>query len=384
MLTASAPLSIDMYLPALPTMERVFGVTGGRVQLTLASFFFGFAVSQAFYGPVSDRFGRKPPMYFGLILFVAASAGCAIAESIEMLIALRLLQAVGACAGGVIARAMVRDLFDPKDTASVYGSLMLVMGLAPALAPLIGGYILIFADWRTIFWVLAAYALVALAAVTFALPETHAGGEKGSLALGRVLGGYWRLLSDRIFLGYGLLGGVSIAGMFVYIAGSPFVFITLFEIAPEHYAWIFGVNSVGFIITAQLNSRLVKRMSSDQIISIVGKVQASAGIVLAIMAATGTFGVWGIIVPLFAYLACLGMILPNSTAMAMAPHARNAGMASALLGVLQFGLAGVASTVIGAIHSVSAIPMAGLIAVCGVGSVFVYRLMIRRARAAAP
>ncbi len=372
-LTAFAPLSIDMYLPAMPSMEQALGVTGGRIQLTLAAFFLGFALGQGFFGPVADRFGRKPPLYVGLLLYVLASVGCATASDVDLLAASRFLQAVGACSGGVIARAMVRDLFEPKETARVFGSLMLVTGVAPILAPMLGGYLLIWSDWRAIFWVQAACGSVALVAVFLALPETHSQAEPTSLRLGSVLAGYWRLLTDLRFLAYALTGAMSIAGLFVYLAGSPFVFITLHGVPAEHFSWLFGINAAGFILAGQVNNRLLRRFGSQQIIGVVGMVQVAAGLLLALVAATGFFGLIGLMVPLFLYIACIGFIMPNSSALAMAPYARNAGMASALLGTLQFGLAAVSSALIGAIHAASAMPMAGLIAGAGLLSVACHR-----------
>ena len=196
-LTAFAPLSIDMYLPALPQMETSLAASTDAVQRTLAAFFLGFAVGQASYGPVADRFGRKPPLYFGLCLYILASIGCALAPSAEVLTVLRFVQAIGACSGMVIARAVVRDVFDPKDAARAYSSLMLVTGLAPILAPLIGGVVLLWAGWTTIFWLLAGYAVLALAAVRFRLPETHPADPSRPLAVGRALADYGRIVIDR-------------------------------------------------------------------------------------------------------------------------------------------------------------------------------------------
>src|SRR6185503_15041541 len=222
--TAFAPLSIDMYLPALPALGLEFGASPGRVQLSVASFFLGLAVGQGFYGPLSDRFGRTRPLYVGLSLFVLASIACALTPSINFLIAVRFFQALGACSGQVLSRAIVRDLFEPREAVQVFSLLVLVMGVSPVLAPLLGGQILQWFPWRTIFWVIAALGMAGLIGSLVRLKETHRG-ERKPLILGRVMRTYGDLLRDRAFVGYVLTGGLAMAGMFAYIVGSPYVFI---------------------------------------------------------------------------------------------------------------------------------------------------------------
>ncbi|MCC7271202.1 MAG: Bcr/CflA family multidrug efflux MFS transporter [Alphaproteobacteria bacterium] len=378
-LTAFAPLSIDMYLPALPTLERAFAASTDAVQRTLASFFLGFALGQATYGPVADRFGRKPPLYFGLGLFVAASVGCALAPSVEALTVLRFVQAVGACSGMVIARAMVRDLFDPQDAARVYSSLMLVTGVAPILAPIAGGVVLARLGWAAIFWTLALLGVAALVATHLRLPESHRGDPSQPLALGRSLVAYGRILRDRRFVGYAAGGGVAMAGMFAYIAGSPFVFIDLHGVAAADYGWLFGLNAMGFVVAAQVNGRLLPRGAHDRALRVAGLVQAAAVVLLVAMAVTGSGGLAGLVVPIFVYVAALGFIMPNAAALAMAPYGRAAGVASALLGTLQFSLAAVASTAVGLLHDGTALPMAATMATCGLLALLANRILVGRA-----
>jgi MFS transporter, DHA1 family, multidrug resistance protein len=375
-LTAFAPLAIDMYLPALPTLERAFLATTAEVQRTLASFFLGFALGQALYGPVADRFGRKPPLYVGLVLFGLASIACALTQSIEALTALRVLQAIGACSGAVVARAMVRDLFEPKETARIYSALMLVMGVAPILAPLLGGYLLVWFGWQAIFWLLAALAFASLAAVALRLPETHDRNTAHSLSLGPVLGRYAALLRDRRFVGYALSGGMNAAGMFAYIAGSPFVFIELYGVAPEHFGWIFGANAAGLIFASQVNGRIVHRYGADRILRFGNGLQTIAALALVVAAATGLGGPFGIAIPLFVYVGCVGLVSPNAIALAMAPQGAQAGSASALVGTLQFSVAAVAATAVGAIHQESALPMAIIIAICGTLGLILHRWLV--------
>ena len=364
-LTAFAPLAIDMYLPALPAIERALQGNTAQGQFTLATFFIGFALGQAAFGPLADRFGRKRPLYAGLVLFIFASAACALAVSIQALAAARFVQALGACAGAVVGRAMVRDLFEPADTVRVFSTLMLVMGIAPILAPLVGGYLLVGLGWQAIFWTLALFGGICLLAVR-RLPETHRETSLRPLAVGRVLRDYLALLRHRRYLGHVLTGAFSAAGMFAYIAGSPFVFIELHGVPPEHYGWLFGSNALGLILASQLNGRLLhRRLGAERVLRLAGWVQAAAGLALLVMAVSGVGGLPGIMLPLFVYIACGGFVMPNATALAMAPFSTHAGTASALLGSVQFALAACAALAVGALHAVSAIPMAGVVAACG-------------------
>jgi MFS transporter, DHA1 family, multidrug resistance protein len=381
-LTAFAPMSIDMYLPALPTLEREFAASTAEVQRTIATFFLGFACGQALYGPVIDRFGRRAPLYVSLSVFVAASIGCALAPSIESLAVLRLVQALGACAGTVVARAVVRDVFPPEEAPRIYASLMLVMGAAPMLAPLIGGQVLVALGWEAIFWVLAGFGALCLLAAHFRLPETHRGDSTRSLALGHVLASYGRLLADRCYMGYALTGGASMGGLFAYIAGSPFVFIELNGVPAEDFGWFFGGNAAGFVVAAQINHRLLRWMTSNTVLRCATIVQAAAGLILLGAAATGIGGLAGLAIPLFVFVASFGFVLPNSTALAMAPHGRAAGFASALLGTMQFAIAALAATAVGLIHDGTAVPMAGLIALAGVLGLAINRLLTRGSPAA--
>ncbi len=376
-LSAFAPLATDMYLPALPTLERAFAASSLQVQLTLATFFAGFAVGQSLFGPITDRFGRKRPLYFGLGVFVASSVACALAPSIHAFSLFRFLQAFGACAGLVISRAMVRDLFDPQQAVRVFSALMLVFGVAPILAPLIGGYLLVWFGWQAIFAALAAFGLACLAAIALLLPETHKAENVQPLSLKPVLAGYGRLLVHREFVGYTLTSGFSMAGMFAYIAGSPFVFIELYGVPAQQYGWLFGLNAAGLIAASQINGRLLhRRFGSHAILRVTNIAQSICGLVLLLTAATGFGGLAGILLPLFGFISCNGLKMPNATALAMAPHGRNAGTASALMGTMQFTLGAISALIIGALHFRSAVPMAGVIALCGVLGFAVYAILI--------
>ena len=377
-LTALAPVSIDMYLPALPTIGLAFSAEPGHVQLSLASFFLGLATGQAFYGPISDRFGRKRPLYAGMLLFALASAGCAVATSIDTLIVLRFFQALGACSGQVIARAVVRDLFSARESARVFSLLLLVMGVSPILAPLVGGQLIGWFEWRVVFWVITGLGLLGLAGVVFRLPETHRHEHKRSLQLDKVLGVYAQLLKDRTFVGYALTGGLAMAGLYTYIVATPFVFIQLFQVPANRFGLFFGANAVGLVAAAQLNVRLVRRHETDVVIRKVLIIEVVTGILLLAGTAAGWIGLAGTALMLFVYIASVGCLFPNTTAMAMAAHGDKAGSASALVGTLQFTLAAIAASAVGAANNGTALPMAVVIAACAGTAFLFYYTLVRR------
>jgi DHA1 family bicyclomycin/chloramphenicol resistance-like MFS transporter len=373
-LTALGPLSIDMYLPSFQAIAGDLKASPAQVQLTLAVFFVALGIGQAFYGPISDRFGRRRPLCFGLGLYVLASAGCASARSIEALVAWRFAQALGGCAGMVIARAVVRDRFDEREAARFFSLLILVTGLAPILAPSIGGQILVFFSWRAIFWALAGFALVGFITATFVLPESLPPERRTEGGVATALHVYARLLRDRAFMRYALSGALVISGMFAYIFGSPFVFMQIYGVRPERFGWIFGFIAFGLISASQLNRVVLARVAGARILSHALVITAGAGVFLLVMAWTGGGGLGGLLGPLFVYIASLGFVLPNVMATALGPQGRNAGTASALLGTLQFGAGATVGALLGALGDGTAVPMAGLIAACGLSALLVHRL----------
>jgi DHA1 family bicyclomycin/chloramphenicol resistance-like MFS transporter len=377
-LTAFASLSIDMYLPSFPTLEKDLHTSSSLVQFSLAAFFIGMALGQALYGPLADRFGRKRPLYAGISLYVLASAGCALAPNIETLIALRFVQAVGGCAGIVIARAMVRDLFDREASARIFSLLMLVLGVAPILAPILGGYVLKIFGWRAIFAILTVFGVACFIASATSLRETlpEAARSRHARPIAGALRVYRQLLADRRFNGYAFVGSIAQAGLFAYISGSPFVFINLYGVPEQAYGLLFGVNAFGFIAASQINHRLLARWKSDAILSRVVMIVAGFGVSLLAVAATGWGGLWGLLPPLFGFIASLGFSFPNAVAGAMAHQAERAGSASALVGTIQFGAATIAGSMVGALHAHSAVPMAAVMATCGVAALVLHRLMV--------
>lgn len=375
-LSAFGPLAIDFYLPGFPAMALAFGTDEKHIQATLAAYFLGLSIGQLVYGPVADRFGRRVPLLVGVTLFTLSSLLCAFAPTLDWLIVARFVQALGGCAGMVLARAIVSDKCDAVGSAKVFSQLMLVMGLAPILAPMLGGLLVNTWGWQWIFILLTFFSAACLAAVALGLPESMPA-DRPRQPLSGALGAYGRLLLDRVFIGHAITGGIAMAGMFAYIAGSPFVFIKLYGVPAEHYGWLFGSNAAGFILMAQVNARLLARTGPALLLSRMVWVYLGAGVVLLALAAMHTATLWPLLIPLFVCIASLGCIIPNASACAMNGQGARAGSASALLGCLQFSLAAGAASLVGVLHDGSALPMAWVIGGCGVLAV-VASLLTRR------
>lgn len=379
-LSAFGPLAIDFYLPAFPAMAQAFATDEKHVQTTLAAYFLGLSIGQLAYGPIADRFGRRLPLLFGVALFVIASLVCAFAPTLDALIAARFVQALGGCAGMVLSRAIVSDRCEPIDAAKVFSQLMLVMGLAPILAPMLGGLLVSVSGWQSIFLVLSLFSAICLVAVYLGLGESmpaHLPRQPLSGALRQ----YGRLLRDRAFVGHALTGGIAIAGMFAYIAGSPFVFIKLYGVPAEHYGWLFGINAAGFILVAQVNARLLARRGPAVLLGRAVWVYVAAALTLLLVATLRPAALWPLLVPLFVCIASLGCIAPNASACAMAGQGARAGSASALMGCMQFSVASGAAALVGVLHDGSAVPMALVISLCGAAVVIMAALARRAVRA---
>ena len=383
-LSAFAPLAIDFYLPGFPAMAVAFGTDEKHIQLTLAVYFTGLAIGQLIYGPLADRFGRRGPLLSGVTLFTLASFACAYAPSLEWLIGARFVQALGGCAGMVISRAVVSDKCDAVGSAKVFSQLMLVMGLAPILAPLLGGLLVNTTGWQSIFLALTGFSALAALAVALGLPESLPDYVPRQ-PLSGALRQYGRLFGDRVFLGHALTGGIAVAGMFSYIAGSPFVFIKLYGVPAEHFGWLFGTNAAGFILVAQVNARLLAKRGPAFLLARAVWVYLLAGVSLLAVSSLHTEALWPLLIPLFVCIASLGCILPNAAACAMNGQGARAGSASALMGCLQFSVASGAASLVGVLHDGSAMPMAMVISLCGllVVSVAMYTRHLQNARALA-
>lgn len=367
-LAGLGPLAIDMYLPAFPRIAQAFHANIPDIQKTLASYFIGLALGQLFYGPLADRFGRKPALFLGLSLFALASTGCATARSVGSLAALRFAQALGGCAEMVMSRAIVRDLFDDRQSTKVFSSLVLVMGIAPILAPLIGGFLAGHFGWTAIFWVHTAAGLGGLASIALFFRESLPASRRVRHSLRELLSTYGELLCHREFMLQGLTVSIATAGLFAYVGGSPYVFEKIFHISESHFGFFFGPIAVGIIGMAQVNGYLAGRFDIRAILRITLIVGAIAGCILCADAMLSVGGFWGIYIPLWIFMASMGCVFPNTTVLAMSPHGRIAGNASAMLGFLQFGISAVGGVAVSAWQNAQSIPtpvpMAGTIALC--------------------
>ena len=356
-LQAFAPLSIDMYLPAMPEMGRVFHTTAAEVQITMVTFLAGFALGQSVYGPLTDRFGRKPPLYFSLLLFIISSLACAFSPSIKIMAVFRLFQAIGACGGGVISRAQVRDLFPPDELRKVFSMLILVLGVSPIIAPLIGSYLLLWFGWRSPFLAQASLGVLCMAGMHFRMEESLADDQRRPLRWSVIKQGYAQLFRDPTFIGASFVCGFGAAGIFAYITSAPFVFMGLYHVPTEHFGWLFGSVAAGMVAASQINGHMPKRIPVWKVLRVANIVQLIAGVLLLACAITGFGGLWGIYVNLFVYVAAQGFVFPNGSAIAMMRHGNVAGTASALLGTNQFVIAALATAVLGLMDN-PAIPMA--------------------------
>jgi MFS transporter, DHA1 family, multidrug resistance protein len=371
-LTALPPLSMDMYLPALPAVTKSLGSPAATVQLTLTACLAGMALGQLVVGPMSDRWGRRRPLLIGMMVYVAATAICALAPTAELLIGFRLLQGLAGAAGIVIARAVVRDLYDGVEMARFFSTLMLISGVAPIIAPLIGGQVLRITDWRGIFVVLTGVGIVLTLVVAKWLHETLPREKRHSGGVGEALRTMRGLLSDRVFTGYTLTGGLAFAVLFAYISASPFVVQEIYGASPQTFSLLFGVNSIGLIAVGQINGKvLVGRVSLDKALGFGLGVITLAATALLLMTA-GVFGKVGLLpvaAGLFVLMSAMGLAMPNTNALALmrTPHA--AGSASALIGTSSFLIGAVASPLVGIAGEATAVPMAVVQLTCALASV---------------
>ncbi|HEV7213558.1 MAG TPA: Bcr/CflA family multidrug efflux MFS transporter [Chloroflexota bacterium] len=375
-LTAFGPLSIDMYLPALPSLSREFGDSPSQTQLTLSACLLGLALGQTVAGPFSDALGRRRPLLVGLAAYALASLLCAFAPSVGVLVALRFVQ--GCAAGIVIARAVVRDMYSGVAVARYFAVLMLVNGLAPILAPIFGGQLLRFTSWRGVFVTLTVVGLLLLLATATGLGETLPAERRQSGGLATTLATSRRLLGDRAFLGVALSGGLAFAAMFSYISGSSFVLQDIFGVSPQQFSFIFGLNALGIVVAGQVSGRLVGRVAPQRLLETGLILQATGGVALLGMVTIGV-GLAGVLPSLFLVVASVGLVMPNATALALVGHPRTAGSASALLGVLQYAIGAAAAPLVGIGGTRTAMPMALVIAALGVCALICFTLFSRAA-----
>ena len=356
------PFTIDMYLPGFTAIAKDLHTTANKVSLSLSSYFIGISAGQLLYGPLLDRYGRRIPLYIGLAVYIIASLSCAVTTNIDVFIGLRFIQAVGSCAAAVASMAMVRDLFPVQDSPKVFSLLMLVVGLSPMLAPTIGCYVIAGFGWHTIFIILAVMGFAVLLASRFGLPHTRKPDPTISLKPRPILLGFKEVFSNPQFYTYALSGGVAFSGLFTYVAGSPILFMEIFKVSGEVYGWIFALMSVSFIGTSQLNSLLLRKYKSEQLVYFGLALQAIISIAFLFLALNNWLGLYETIGMLFLYLGCLGLTNPNTAGLSLAPFSKNAGSASALLGAMQLGLGALASMVVGEFLKDSMVPMVAIMA----------------------
>ncbi|HWL80737.1 MAG TPA: multidrug effflux MFS transporter [Roseomonas sp.] len=373
-LTAIGPLSTDMYLPSFPAIEAGFGTAPGSAELTLATWFLGLAVGQLVQGTLGDRLGRRRPLLAGLAVYMLGSVGCAMATSIEMLAFFRCVAAFGGSASMVLPRAVVRDLADGHAAAKLMSKLMLVMGVAPILAPSLGGLMLSFGGWRPIFWFGAIYSVCSFLLVWRLLPETLPAERRLRLGAAAQLLRYLQILRERSFLAHVAMGCAAMFLMFAYVGGSAAVFVGMFGMAPTHFGILFGVNAAGFILFSQLNPPLLLRLGPQRLVRGAGIVILIASLALTAIAVSGPTHWLAVIAPVFVAMSCCALVMPNAAVGALSRHASQAGSASALMGTLQFSVAGTSGVLLSHFADGTARPMAALMLAGAVGVIISERL----------
>jgi len=376
LLMAFASISTDIYLPAMPTMAAALHAAPGTAELTISGYLVGFCLGQLFWGPLSDRFGRRLPIAMGLVLFVAGSAGCAVAASMETMVAWRALQAIGACAGVTLARAIVRDLYAGTRAASMMSTLMIVTAIAPLVGPSVGGLILQIAPWRAIFWLLSGIGLVTLG-LLYTLPETLAPERRTRAPLSDVFRTYIVLLRQPRLLGYAGVGAFQYGGIFAYVAGTPFAYITYHHVPPQYYGLLFALGSIGIMAANLFNVRYVARFGSDRLMRIGAAGACAMGVTAAVTAWMGWGGLAGLVVPLFLFIACNGLIIANAITGALNLYPGAAGSVSALVGASQFGTGILGSALVGLLADGTPRPLGMAMACFGIGCAVCALMLVR-------
>lgn len=382
-LAALGAAAIDMYLPSLPTIEAELAPGTGQAQFTLSAFFVGLGIGQLFYGPASDAFGRRRVLMGGIILYCLASLACLFAGTITELIAARFVQALGAASGGVIARAMVRDLFSLNEAARAQSFISMAFSITPLLAPNIGGYMLIWFGWRAIFVVLCGFGVACLVALLIRVPETLPPEKRTPLLLTTLLVNYRRIAGHRQTVGCILSGALAFACMFTYFAASPFVYIEIFGIPDQHYGLLFGLNVLGIMVANFINTRLVMRRGALAMLLVGNLISALGGIALFAAAVLEFGGIYGVVIPLIFVVGSLGFVGANAIAGALEPFPELAGTTASLFGFFQMMLGAAMGGVVGLLHDGTTLPMGGLIGTLSVLGLIACLLVVRPGRGGA-
>jgi MFS transporter, DHA1 family, multidrug resistance protein len=363
-LSTISPFSIDMYLPGFPAIANDLGTTIAQVQFSLTAYLIGIAVGQLLYGPLLDRFGRKIPLYAGLCVYILASVGCTFSTSIESLVAMRFLQALGGCAGMVASQTLVRDLFPLNKMAQAFSSITLVIAVSPMIAPTVGGYVTVAFGWASVFWVLAFLTLLILSSTYFVLPEGRKADTTISLRPKSVLKNFYAVVKQPQFIMYTLAGGIAMSAPFAYIAASADVFMNVYKSSEREFGWIFAIIAMGMIGSAQLNHILLKYFKSEQLVKYAFRYQTFLGIFLIVGTWLGWYDKIGLLVMIFVFFTGQGITGPNSTALALAPFTKHTGSAASLLGSFRMAIAGLVSAMVSLWHDGTALPMVVTIVLC--------------------
>ncbi|MBY5591584.1 multidrug effflux MFS transporter [Rhizobium leguminosarum] len=361
-----ASISTDLYLPAMPTMAADLQADAGSIELTVSGFLIGFSLGQLLWGPLGDRYGRRIPVAVGLLLFVIGSGGCGLSASSGQMIFWRVVQAVGACSGVVLSRAMVRDLYEGSRAAQMLSALITVMAVAPLLGPIVGGQVLAIAGWRAIFGLLVVLGLATLAAL-FTIPETLPIEMRRKDSLLSSLRGYGRLLMHRRLIGFAATGGFFFAGVYAYIAGTPFAFIEYYHVPPQLYGVLFALGIIGIMLANVANARLVDRFRSQRLLQFGAIGAATCGVVLFVTGSSGWGGLAGLAIPLFVFVSWSGLIVANSIGGALQDFPERAGAVSALVGALHYGCGILGSVAVSTFANGTPVPLAVVVGVAGVG-----------------
>jgi DHA1 family bicyclomycin/chloramphenicol resistance-like MFS transporter len=364
LLSAVGPFSIDMYLPGFPAMAKDLHTSVDVISYSLASFFVGICFGQLLFGPLLDRFGRKMPMIAGLILYIIASIGCALSHTPEMLILCRFFQALGGCVGVVAPRAVIRDLFPVEENAKVFSLMILILGVSPIIAPTAGSYVISHFGWNSVFYVLTTITALVLLAVIFWLPESKKPDPGYSLKAKPILTNFYNVIKVPQFYTYSITGAIASAGLFAYLAGSPYVFMELFGTTEQEYGYIFAIIAAGLITCSQLNTVLLKKYTSEQISIVTLSIQTAVGLLLFFGTLLNWLNLYSTIALMAMFLSCQGFSFPNSSALSMAPFTKDAGSASALMGAMQMGAGALAAAIVGMLNATSALPVTGVMAAC--------------------
>jgi DHA1 family bicyclomycin/chloramphenicol resistance-like MFS transporter len=377
-LTALGPFTIDLYLPAFPALENELGVSAAAIQFTLTGTTLGFAFGQLVVGPWSDKVGRRLPLILATAFHVLASIGAALSEDIVWLSVFRVLQGFGAAAGGVVAVAMVRDLFGGKPLVKMLSRLSLISGLAPVLAPVIGSQLLLVTDWRGIFWVLAAYGAVVIFAVSFWIVETLPENKRHFSGHNTLAQRYKSVLTDRVFVGVAVVGAMTFTGIFAYLSSSPFLFQEVFKFSAQQYGGLFAINSLGVVLGVQVSARLMHRhnIAPQWILAGTTAAMALTASTIVVFDLLGA-GLWGTLVPLWFFIAAAGLSFPPVQVLALNAHGHEAGTAASLLGAANFGIAGLISPIVGVLGVSSAAPMAAVMIGTSLVAIFMLWFVVR-------